>query len=142
MAIRTTVTAVVDVLTPGGDYDTDLEPDIEPFIRVANLMVDRVVTCASNKGKDLTSSEARELETWLAAHAYVSSDPTYVQKWTEKAGGVFTGKFGLKLEGTRYGQMALLIDPSGCLASLQNRQVAGVFWAGKNTNAQTDYENR
>ena len=124
----------------GQDYNGTT--DLEAFINIATLIVDRVVTCASNKGKALTTAEARELETLLSAHSYVSSDPTYLQKWTEKSGGVFTGKFGLKLEATRYGQLALILDPSGCLAALQNRASAGLFWGGKNANAQTDYENR
>ena len=137
---RVTSSEVQEILDPGENYDGSSV--LTPYITIANLLITRVNTCATAKGITLSSEELMELERWVAAHAYASTDPTYVKKWTGDAGGEFTGKFGMRLEGTRYGQMALALDPSGCLAAITNNKTAGAFWAGKNAPDQIDVVDR
>lgn len=125
------------------DYDTRNSPSLTPFIRGASLIVDRVATCAIAKGKTLTAEELVEIETWLAAHAYAMSDQPYSEKKTEKAMGKFQGQTKMYLEATKYGQMAISLDPSGCLAAIASgRRRARVEWLGKVPSEQIDYVQR
>lgn len=140
---RTTSDLVQGVL--GDEYGLNAagsSPSLTPYIRAANLMVTRVAACATLKNITLSTDELTEIETWLAAHMYQCADPGYTSRSTDKASGSFTGQFGLGLDGTRFGQMAQSLDPSGCLAALSKRQYAGGTWLGKAPSEQTDYEQR
>lgn len=128
---RTTPTLVQALL--GGDYgplsDGSL-PDLNQYITGASLFVDRVVTCAQKKGIPLTSDETEYVERCIAAHFYQSSDPAYKQKATSSASGGFFGQDGKLIQATRYGQLAIMADTSGCVNALGMRQNAGAFWGG------------
>lgn len=112
------------------DYDLKRSPDLTIFINAASLFVTRVGTCAANKGMPLTTDELQMLETLIAAHNYCCSDQPYTSKSTSSASGSFQGKTDKKLEGTKYGQLALDLDVSGCTTAYDKRQVAGGFWGG------------
>ena len=105
-----------------------------PFIQPATVIVDRVKTCATDRGYTLTKAELTQIEVWLSAHFYLHRDPQYRERHTEKAGGAF--------ETLNYLEMAKSIDPSGCLAAQMERNRAGGFWLGKPKSQQTDYLNR
>lgn len=142
---RTTSIAVINILrrgTEGGDYDDVNNPDLVPYIDTASALIDRVVTCAAAKGKSLTSVEAELLERWMAAFAYAMSDQTYASKSTSKASASFKGQSGMGLDANNYGQMAKGLDPSGCLAAIFAKKMAGGFWAGKTESEAIDYEDR
>lgn len=128
---RTTATLVQALL--GADYgplpDGTL-PDLNQYIAGATLFINRVVTCSQRKGITLTSDESEYIERCVSAHYYQSSDPAYKQKSTSSASGGFFGQDGKGMEGTRYGQLALFADTSGCLNALAKRQTAGAFWGG------------
>lgn len=134
---RTTTEAVIALLTTGRDYDTENNPDVGQFIDTASVIVDRVRTCSSNRGKGLLDSELELVERWLAAHCYACSDQPYASKSTAGASGSFQGRTGLALEGTKYGQMALTVDYSGCLSAISKRQTAGGFWLGNSPESTT-----
>lgn len=139
MGIRTTQTDVEGVL--GNDYDGSR--DLTPFIKSANVMVDRVVTCATAKGITLTTEEKFQIETWLAAHLYACSDRTLDQKNTADSGGKFSGTTGMRLEATLYGQHAMVLDYSGCLEAIfQKRNRVSGMWLGRPPSEQTDYDER
>lgn len=140
MTVRTDSDSVKAVLLR--DYDTRNSPSLDPFIRAASLIVDRVAACASLKGIMLSTDEKLDIETWLAAHAYQASDPGYKSKSTSSASGSFTGEFDKGFESTRYGAMALSLDNSGCLAAIGKRQAASMYWLGKVPSEQTDYQYR
>ena len=144
MAARTTVDAVEEVLA--GNYDTNKLPSLLPFVRAANLVTNRVAACALEKGITLSTDELREIETWLAAHFYAKVDRTYAHKRTRDAWGTFDGKTGMYLEATLYGQTAVILDYSGCLASMNaengDRKVAVGFWLGKPPSQQIPYQER
>ena len=137
---RTTSSEVQGVLL--ADYNSNTSPDLTPFITIANLMVTRVATCAATKGKTLSTDELLMLETLLAAHAYQQSDQGYTSRSTGGASGSFQGQTGMYLEGSKYGQLALNLDYSGCLAAISKRQTAGGSWLGTTDTAAQTYDER
>lgn len=137
---RTTNLAVQKLLLPGGDYDG--KSDLSPFVETANALVTRVDACATRKGVTLSATELELVERWLAAHCYQQSDKGYQSRSTKGKSGSFHGQWGKNLENTNYGQMALSLDPSGCLAALAQRQRAGGYWLGKAPSEQTPYDQR
>lgn len=145
---RTSSSAVQGILrvgSQGGDYDDENSPSLDPYIASATVIVDRVATCATAKGKTLTSTELELIERWLAAHFYCMSDVTYQSRSTAGASASFTGQTGMYLEGTRYGQMAVSLDYSGCLLAIATgaqRKTAGFVWGGQRPSEQTNYSER
>ena len=140
---RTTSDLVKSILLQ--DYDELEAPDLTPYIATANVIVTRVVACALAKDEALTDEEAELIERWLAAHYYVVSDQTYAAKATADASATFHGKTAMHIQSSRYGQSAIDIDASGCLAAIAagtDRKVAGGFWAGRPPSEQTDYVDR
>lgn len=117
-------------------------PDLAPFIDTASLLVDRVATCATAKGKTLSTTELELVERWLAAHCYAMADQPYSSRSTQGASGSFQGQTGMALDGTKYGQTAQMVDVSGCLAALGKRQAASMAWLGKVPSEQIDYLDR
>jgi hypothetical protein len=93
--------------------DTDVLTD--PFILSANLLVNQWLL---NSG--LSDALLTEIERWIAAHLTCMLDPRESakamgdQRVSFEAG---TLKEGLAF--TRYGQQAMLLDPTGILANAQ-----------------------
>lgn len=146
---RTSSSAVQAILRPGsqgGDYDDLNSPSLTPFIEAASSIVDDVVACVARKGLTAFSSAKLELiERWVAAHSYVMSDQTYASRSTAGASASFHGQTGMYLEATKYGQMAMSLDSSGCLAAVTSgsqRKTASLRWGGKRPSEQTDYADR
>jgi hypothetical protein len=137
---RTTPAAVEEVLID--DYDSINTPSLEGFIETASAIVDRVVECATRKGTTLSTAEKELIERWLSAHLYGMSDQPYKARSTLRASGQFQGETGMYLEATKYGQMAVVLDPSGCLNNLGKKNKVRAFWIGKRPSEQTDYEDR
>lgn len=138
--IRTTAELVKGVLL--SEYDSKRNPSLDPFMLIASKMVDRVAACAAEDDVPLDAEEKELLERLLAAHAYQSSDPGYSSRSTMGASGSFNQQTGMGLEGTRYGQLAMTADPSGCLALMNSKKRAEGFWLGKPTQDQLDYDQR
>lgn len=125
------------------DYDSLRNPSLTPFIRRANALTDRVVVVAAASGRGtLTAGELLEIETLLAAHFYQASDPAYQSKSTTSSSATFLGSAGMRLERTRYGQDAMLMDWTGSLDALNKRAFAGADWLGKPVSEQIDYKDR
>lgn len=142
MAIRTTSSDVIALMTPGGDYDTVNLPSLTGFIATANAVVNRVATCATAKGMALSTEELELIERWLSAHYYVMSDQNYTSKTTDGASASFQGKTDMGVKASKYGQTALDLDYSGCLAAITTRAFASFSWLGKNPRDQIDVEDR
>lgn len=136
--LRTNDALVKEVL--GDNYDS--RSKLGQFILMANLLVSRVATCAAAKGLPLTTEELKVLETWVAASNYCASDAMYMQRSTSSASGSFQRTTGKGLDGNEYGQMALRLDTSGCLASMNSAQRAEIGWLGLRDSEQTDYRDR
>lgn len=128
MPVRTSADRVSKII----DYDTELIPDIQPFINDASIMVDTLVATDIS-----VSANVLELvERYLAAHFIAITDPRVA---TEQVGSLLTTyqyKLAQGLAITHYGSMAMFLDTSGRLSNWNNRVVEGIinpqiFWAGK-----------
>lgn len=142
MAVRTDSDAVIALLAPGKDYDLVNLPSLTGFIASASVVVSRVATCAADKGITLSSEELELIERWLAAHYYKRSDLPYASKSTGGQSASFQTKIDMGIKGTHYGQSAIDMDPSGCLAALSSQARASIGWLGKNPPDQINYEDR
>lgn len=140
MAVRVNETEVKDIL--GRHYDTKRSASLSPFIKAANLLTNRVATCAIAKGTLLTSDELKEIERWLSGHFYERSDPMFSSKTTAGASASYQGQTTMHLESTFYGQTAMDLDTSGCLSAFNKRAVAGGFWAGQEATEETTWSDR
>lgn len=138
--MATTVAAVKQTL--GADYDCISNPSLNTYIDTAAAIVGRVVECAAKKDVTITSSERELIQRWLAAHFYVMSDQNYKGRSTLRASGQFQGDTGMYLEASKYGQTAVLVDPSGCLNNIGKQSRAYIFWGGKRPSQQVDIESR
>lgn len=135
---RTTSKLVQGIL--GRNYQKGVS--LTSFIDSASSLIDDVEACANEDETVLSAAKLAILEMWVAAHCYCMMDPIYQSKNTDGAGATFQGQAGMGLQSTRYGQMALSLDPSGCLAAIGMNQSAGGFWMGKRPSEQTDYVDR
>lgn len=147
MAQRTTISAVRAILQGGRDYDAAQQDEtlLQPYIDTATLMVDRVEACAVAKGRPLTEAELERVEAWVSAWSYKNSDQQAASKSNLSASQSFKGQTGMYLESNHYGQQALALDPSGCLAALAmgpKRPRAGLFWGGQPASEQTPHSER
>lgn len=143
---RTTPLAVQGVLLDHyGATLSGVNPSLQPFIDSATVIVDRVATCATAREKTLTSSELELIERWLAAHFYACApDQAKESKTTGRASAKYQGKTGMYLESTKFGQMAVTLDYSGCLVAIASemKKKAGAVWMGFRPSEQTDYDDR
>lgn len=139
---RTDAAAVQAILL--NDYDADESPSLTPFIETASAVVDDVAACATAKAVTLGDTRLELIERWLAAHYYQQSDQGYASNSTEGASASFHGQTAMYLESTKYGQTAVRLDKSGCLAAIAGgeRKVASGAWLGKTRAEQLDYEDR
>lgn len=148
MAIRTEETEVREILLE--HYNQLTQPSLYPFIRTAALLVDQVEECAARKMILVSAARLREIEAWLAGHFYEHADQMMSSSSTAGASGSFQGQTAMYLNSTKYGQTAMLLDTSGCLADIVatqdpsggGRRVASIRWAGKTRSQQLDYEQR
>ena len=70
------------------------------------------------------------------------NDQQAQSKTEGRASVTYGGKTGMRLEATKYGQMAMSLDYSGCLERIANKQRARAFWLGYKPSEQTDYVDR
>lgn len=131
-------TKVKDLL--GDNYNG--KSSLQAFIGFAHGILGRMITCASAKGTPLTDTEKTTIAGLLAAHAYLAQDALYTSRSTLRASGSWQRKTGDGLEGTEYGRLALLADPSGCLSAISKKQTAGCAWGGSEINEQTTWDER
>lgn len=121
MAIRTTEALVRGIIR--------VNPNIvlTPFIATANSITNFVATRDSS---GLLSAETLELiERWISAHVYSNRHQLYASKVTGRSSAVFQWKTDMYLEGTTYGQTAIMLDVTGTLAGLGKKKVS-IDWLG------------
>ena len=119
--------------------------DLLPFIEAATTRTDYVDTC--DTGNLLSDEQLLQIETWLAAHFYAHRDQLFESKGTQKARGKFQGKTDMGLSSTQYGQTAINLDISGCLAKvnrdlIEGSQKVGLQWLGTPVSGQIPYQDR
>jgi len=107
--MRTTVDDVIDILD-----NTELDDSvIEKYINSANVFV------TGTLGTTLSEAILTEIEKWMAAHMIVSTRERMSKD--EGAGGAYikwSGQWGMGLNFTPYGQMAVALDTTGVLNNI------------------------
>lgn len=110
MAARVDTAEVKEIIATALD-------NLTAFIMPANMLVNELLL---DKGFD----EARltEIERWLAAHLVAIRDPRMTERSLENSRqGYEAPRIGQHLNGTRYGQMAIMLDTSRTLAALADQ---------------------
>ena len=97
--------------------DTSITSSLVAFIAAASSMVEDELV-----GKGLSATRLKEIERYLSAHFVSVKDVSQGQVVSEKIGDaqIDYKQFaaGKALDSSRYGQMAILLDTSGTLASI------------------------
>ena len=93
------------------------EIELEPFIRVANLMVTDLLS-----GAGFSSDYLKEIERWLSAHFASIRSPMAEMEKIGPATTKYQTKTGMGLKLTSYGQQVLALDTSGAFAALSKPQ--------------------
>ncbi len=109
MAIRTTAAEVKEII----DGCTTSDAIVESLITAASAVVDK----AFEDDTDIGDTLLAEIERWLTAHMIASTLHRLGSE--EKVGDAqikYTGKFGLGLDSTPYGQMVKQLDVTGKLS--------------------------
>lgn len=138
MAWRTSEPKVQGILGDNWDGSTS----VRPFIDTATVLTDEVSTCAAARGVTLSSALLERTECLLAAHFYAHADQLFTEKKTERSSAIFQGRTDKGLESTQYGQSAITLDTSGCLAMFSKGQQPTVAWLGKPPSEQIAYKDR
>jgi len=92
--------------------DTSLT-NIDVFINTANMMVTSWLETAG-----LTDEVLKEIERYLAAHVLSVQDQRVKSVGVDVLSESYQGQWGMGLNGTSYGQMAILLDTSGTLGKI------------------------
>ena len=121
--------------------DSDNKVRIKPFITTANVLTTDL--SSEDSGSLLSASTLIEIEKYLAAHFYEHRDQALASQKTGDASGEYQGEWGKGLNGSSWGQTAMLLDKTGYLASLnKGRKVVSIGWGGLPPSEQTAYEDR
>lgn len=100
--------------------ETDLTDDqVLPFLKTASLLVDENLVVVPAIGSPLL----KEIETYLAAHLVTLWDPRALKAEADGTKFMYEGTAtGQGLSSSRYGQMALTLDPTGILSTLNKTE--------------------
>lgn len=135
--MRTTQDAVKKVLSQ--QYNCQ-NTDVRPFMDAATGIVDWIDICdVDNVNSD---TQLAKIETWLSAHYYGVSEQLLQSKSEGGASGSFQGQTGKYFEATTFGQMAISLDLSGCLAKKQAELVKGQKFTTQFAHVGTRRANR
>lgn len=114
MANRCTGSEVKNIITTA-----KTAAQVEYYITSANLIVTDNLSNVS-----YSAAKLKEIEIWISAHAVAMDDPEIAkEKVGQDTEATYSmGKLGEWLQRSRYGEMALLMDTSGKLASIGKRE--------------------
>lgn len=87
--------------------------DIDVFITTANMLVTAYLATAG-----LSDEVLKEVEKYLAAHILSLRDPRTKSEGVDVLSESYQGQWGMGLNGTSYGQTAILLDTSGILGKM------------------------
>ena len=136
MPVRVLESDVTDLIE-----NLSCDVNIQSFIELANILTDKVSSCATTRGEPLDATCLEAIERLLAAHMYSLRIAQLTAKKTGDASASFMRRGGIGLDGSQYGQMAKLFDTSGCLEDL-DKPKARLTWLGKPESEQIPYEQR
>ena len=96
-------------------FDTDLtDPELVAFIASAGVLVGP--DGCDLLGKGVTAATIDEVQKWLAAAFATANDPRVESHRTSGHTVDFESKIDLGLNSSRFGQIAMRLDPTGCLS--------------------------
>jgi len=106
MAVRVTATEVKAIM------DTELtDVQVNAYITSANVTVNEIM------GTTETTDILKEIERWLCAHMIsITRERQAAKEGADEANITYTGKYGMALQSTSYGQMVLTLDTTGAFA--------------------------
>ena len=122
MALRTTVSEVRQIMD-GMTSSEVSDADVTAFLTAANALVTKII----GDDGDLGSTLKEEIERYLTAHFIAST--RFRTATEEKVGDVwarYTGKFGMNLESTPYGQVVLQLDFTGKMGAAVGKRGASI----------------
>ena len=106
---RTTESDVNDI------FNNDLDSaSLSAWIDMASSVVDDIAA----KDSSITSTRLTQIEKLLAAHYASAQDQRISNTSRETASVTYQGDTGMNLQGTKYGQQAIQLDPTGTLSTL------------------------
>ena len=114
--------AYTDAASIGELITVDSGDDLTPFIAAANALVEKWVV---TEGGITDATLLAIVETWLGAHFYSVYKPRRSSEKADVVGAAYQYKVGFNLATSMYGQQAMVLDPSGQLASLNVRVQKG-----------------
>lgn len=129
--------ARTDSIAVGLIIEVDDSISLTPFIEAANALVTQHCT-----NTDFTAAQLELIERWLAAWAYALRDKRATSDNARGVGQNYQHVEALGFDANEYGQVAMRLDWSGALASLNNankkglRRSVGVSWVGKSLDEQ------
>lgn len=143
---RTTVTAVIQLMAPGYDYDEFQAPSLDPFILSATGLTTGWVAAIARYRPELSTPDTGTqeiMERWLAAFFFKLVDQQFKTKNSGRSSATFRGDDGDGLKANTYGMGALGIDaPYKVLAPLYEGRFANTQWLGKVPSEQIPYADR
>ena len=108
-----------DVLRICKEVDAETpEDETTSFITSAHVIV-----CGTLDGYDIRASLLKQIETYLAAHFAALTYPTKSREALGPMSSTYALKVDLGFKATRYGQMAVSLDPTGMLDNARKKQV-------------------
>ena len=116
MAIRVTEAEVREII----DIDVAFT-NVDSFIAAANRVVeDNLAGLVDNAGNQRISDETlKEIERWLSAHFQAVQDKRFTRERAGENDVSYEGKTQYYFKFTGYGQMAVMLDPTGTLMNLE-----------------------
>lgn len=96
-------------------FNTDLSDSaVSDWIDIASEVVDTIDQAEDS----VTDTRLTQIEKLLAAHYASAQDQRLSSTSRETASANYQGDTGMNLMGTKYGQQAVQLDPTGTLAEL------------------------
>jgi len=106
--------------------EVDASISLTPFIEAANALVEEI---ASDSGHNNARLEL--IERWLAAHFYAMRDPRVTSERAGPVGASYQSAVALRLNSSQYGQMAMTLDTSGLLNTINAGKIqVKAVWLG------------
>ena len=96
-------------------FDTDLDSAaLSAWIDIAHEVVDDI----ADKDSSITNTRLTQIEKLLTCHYASAQDQRISNTSRETASVDYQGETGMNLRGTKYGQQAIQLDPTGLLSTL------------------------
>lgn len=95
-------------------FDTDLSTSaLDAWIDIANELVDDI----ADKDSSIDSTRLTKIEKLAAAHLAASQDQRISNASSDTRSVNYQGNTGMNFHGTKHGQAAIGLDPTGTLAA-------------------------